>query len=163
MGEMPSCSDDEGAVGTDLALSPFSEELPPWELNVPAMGRRYSHHGKPHRADPCKAKHHSNMQQTTIRFDHVLQEQQRVDVVAPLRKAVQAINRGLDSRSEFYSRMLGQNISWRKALRIGVVLPLLFVAAAVCVAHAPLIAGTSLACSGWIVYRLNQEEKGGEV
>ena len=103
------------------------------------------------------------MQQTTIRFDHVLQEQQRVDVVAPLRKAVRAINRGLDSRSEFYSRMLGQDISWRKALRIGVVLPLLFVAAAVCVAHAPLIAGTSLACSGWIVYRLNQEEEGGEV
>lgn len=104
------------------------------------------------------------MQQTTIRFDHVLQEQQqRVDVVAPLRKAVQAINRGLDSRSEFYSRMLGQDISWRKALRIGVVLPMLFVAAAVCVASAPVIAGTSLACSGWIVYRLNQEETGGEV
>jgi hypothetical protein len=59
--------------------------------------------------------------------------------------------------------MLGQDISWRKALRIGVVLPLLFVAAAVCVAHAPLIACTSLACSGWIVYRLNQEEEGGEV
>ena len=103
------------------------------------------------------------MQQTTIHFDHVLETQHPVDVTAPARKAVQVINHWLDSRSEFYSRILGQDISWRKALRIGVVLPLLFVAAAVCVAHAPLIAGTSLACSGWIVYRLNQEEEGGKL
>ena len=100
------------------------------------------------------------MQQTTIRFDHVLQEQQRVDVVAPLRKAVQAINRGLDSRSEFYSRMLGQNISWRKALRIGVVLPLLFVTVAACGMQAPLASLACTASAGWIVYRLNKEEGG---
>ena len=103
-------------------------------------------------------------QQGTIQFDEALQAQpQRVDVMAPMRKAVQVINRRLDSRSEFYSRLLGQAISWRKALRIGVVLPLLMVAVAVCVVQAPVVAGTSLAASGWIVYRLNQEEEGGEL
>ena len=160
MGEMPSCSDAEGAVGTDLALSPFSKELPPWEQNVPAMGRIYSHHGKPHRADPCTVKRNSNMQQTTIRFDHVLQEQQRVDVAAPARKAVQVINHWLDSRSEFYSRILGQAITWRKALRIGVVLPLLFVTVAACGMQAPLASLACTASAGWIVYRLNKEEGG---
>ena len=103
-----------------------------------------------------------NMQQTTIQFDQVLEAQQRVDVTAPIRKGVQVVNRWLDSRSEFYSRILGQDISWRKALRLGVVLPSLMAAVAVCVTQAPVVAGTSLACAGWIVYRLNQDEKGGE-
>lgn len=102
------------------------------------------------------------MQQTTIQFDQVLEAQQRVDVTAPIRKGVQVVNRWLDSRSEFYSRILGQDISWRKALRLGVVLPSLMVAVAVCVTQAPVVDGTSLACAGWIVYRLNQDEKGGE-
>lgn len=99
------------------------------------------------------------MQQGTIRFDEALQVQQPVDVMAPARKAVQVVNQWLDSRSEFYSRILGQGITWRKALRIGVVLPLLVVAVAVCVTEAPVVAGTSLASAGWIVYRLNQEEE----
>jgi len=38
----------------------------------------------------------------------------------------------------------------------------LMVAVAVCVEQAPVVAGTSLAASGWIVYRLNQEEEGGK-
>ena len=102
------------------------------------------------------------MQQTTIRFDEAMKAQpQRVDVMAPMRKAVQVINRRLDSRSEFYSRLLGQAISWRKALRIGVVLPLLMVAVAVCGVEAPIVTITSLASAGWIVYRLNKGEKGG--
>ena len=101
-------------------------------------------------------------QQGTIQFDEALQAQpQRVDVMAPMRKAVQVINRRLDSRSEFYSRLLGQAISWRKALRIGVVLPCLMVAVAVCGIEAPIVTVISLASAGWIVYRLNKGEKGG--
>lgn len=119
----------------------------------------FSEESKPRRADPCIAKHNSNMQQTTIRFDEALQVQQPVDVMAPARKAVQVVNKWLDSKSEFYSRILGQSISWRKALRIGVVLPLLLVIVAICVIEAPVVAGTSLASAGWIVYRLNQEEE----
>lgn len=103
------------------------------------------------------------MQQTTIQFDQVLQEQSKVDVLAPIRKAVQVVNNWLDSRSEFYSRIIGQTISWRKALRVGVVLPLLLLAVAICGVTAPLVTGTSLASAGWIVYRLNQEEEGGKL
>lgn len=99
------------------------------------------------------------MQQTTIRFDEELQAQQPVDVVAPVRKGVQVLNEWLDSRSEFYSRLIGQGITWRKALRVGVVLPLLMLAVAVCGIEAPVVTATSLAASGWIVYRLNQEEE----
>ncbi len=103
------------------------------------------------------------MQQTTIRFDEALQAQpQTVDVLAPVRKAVLVVNQWLDSRSDFYSRLLGQSITWRKALRIGVALPLLLVAVAVCAIEAPIVTGTSLASAGWIVYRLNQEEEGGK-
>ena len=100
------------------------------------------------------------MQQTTIQFETAA-EVQRVDVKAPLRKVEQVINSWLDSRSEFYSRILGQTISWRRALRIGVVLPLLTVAVVICGVHAPAVTMTSLASAGWIVYRLNQEEEGG--
>lgn len=102
------------------------------------------------------------MQQTTIQFDQVLQEQRSVDVMAPVRKGVQVVNNWLDSRSDFYSRILGQTITWRKALRVGVVLPLLLVAVCICGVMAPLVTGTSLASAGWIVYRLNQEEEGGK-
>jgi hypothetical protein len=45
---------------------------------------------------------------------------------------------------------------------VGVVLPLLMVAVVVCGVMAPLVTGTSLVSACWIVYRLNQEEKGGE-
>lgn len=100
------------------------------------------------------------MQQTTIRFDEALQVQHPVDVTAPARKAVQVINHWLDSRSEFYSRILGQAITWRKALRIGVVLPLLFVTVAACGMQAPLASLACTASAGWIVYRLNKEEGG---
>ena len=87
---------------------------------------------------------------------------QTVDVVAPVRKAVQVVNQWLDSRSVFYSRLLGQSISWRKALRIGVALPALMVAVIICGMQDPLVTGTSLASAGWIVYRLKKEEQKGE-
>ena len=102
------------------------------------------------------------MQQTTIQFETAAPVQP-IDVKAPLRKAVQAINRWLDSRSEFYSHILGQSITWRRALRLGVVLPAAMVAVVACGVTAPLITGTSLASAAWIVYRLNQEEEGGAV
>lgn len=102
------------------------------------------------------------MRQTTIQFDQVLQQQPRVDVVAPVRKAVQVVNQWLDSRSEFYSRILGQSVTWRKALRLGVVLPALTVAVCASAWHAPAATVTSLAGAGWIVWRLNQQEEGGE-
>ncbi len=104
------------------------------------------------------------MQQTTIQFKESLQaEQQQVSIIAPLKEKVQVVNKWLDSRSDFYSRLLGQSISWRKSLRVGVVLPLLLVAVAICGMQAPFITAVSLVSAGWIVYRLNQEEtEGGE-
>jgi len=51
---------------------------------------------------------------------------------------------------------------WKaEALRIGVTLPCLTVLTAACAWQAPLVTAYSLAASAWIVYRLNQEEKGG--
>ena len=100
------------------------------------------------------------MQQTTIQFETAANVQP-IDVKAPLRKAVQVVNSRLDSRSEFYSRLLGQTITWRRALRIGVVLPALTVAVVACGVTAPLATAASLASAAWLVYRLNHEEKGG--
>ncbi len=115
---------------------------------------------KQRRADPVIAKHNSIMQQTTIQFDEQQLVQQPVDVLAPIRKLVQSVTHFLDGRSAFYSQLIGQSISRRRALRIGVVLPALMVAVAMCVASSPLVAAVCLASAAWIVYRLNQQEGG---
>ena len=43
-----------------------------------------------------------------------------------------------------------------------VVFPLSMVVAAVCVEQNPLVSITAMGVSGWIVYRLNKGEKGGQ-
>lgn len=73
-----------------------------------------------------------------------------------------AINKWLDSKSEFYSRIAEFAITRRAAIRLGVVLPLAMIVAAVCVEQAPLVSIVAASVSGWIVYRLNHNEKGGK-
>lgn len=102
------------------------------------------------------------MQQSTINFGEVLPLEQKpatVNIVERVKRGAQVVNHWLDSRSEFYSRMLGEDISWRKSLRVGVVLPLLFVVVFICSAQAPLVTMASLSCAAWIAYRLNAEEE----
>ena len=102
------------------------------------------------------------MQQQTIVFDEV-RSGGTVDVRATIRQKIKSVNLFLDSRSEFYSRMLEEDITWRKGLRVGVVLPCLLIAVAVCALQALLVTVVCLASAGWIVYRLNKEDrKGGE-
>ena len=100
--------------------------------------------------------------QQTITFENRAQERRSIDVLATIRRSVKSLNKWLDGKSEFYSRMLGESITWRKGLRIGVVLPCLFLVVLICTIQAPFITATCLASAGWLVYRLNQEdEKGG--
>lgn len=94
--------------------------------------------------------------QTTIQFETVAQRP--LDVHAPIRKAVRVFNLWLDSPSRFYSRLLGETITWRKALRIGVVLPALMVTVALCGIQAPVVTAVSLASAAWLTFRL---QKGG--
>lgn len=76
--------------------------------------------------------------------------------------AIKSVNNWLDTKSEFYSRVAGFTLTWRVAIRVGIVLPLAMVAAAVCVEQAPLVTVVAMGVSGWVVYRLNKDEKGGE-
>ena len=79
-----------------------------------------------------------------------------------MRSTGRVINQWLDTKSEFYSRVAGFTLTWRVAIRVGIVLPLAMVAAAVCVEQAPLVTVVAMGVSGWVVYRLNKDEKGGE-
>jgi hypothetical protein len=66
-----------------------------------------------------------------------------------------SVNSWLHSKSEFYSRIAGYPVTWIMAIRIGIVLPLLLVIAAITVAKAPVVAVISGLISAWIVYRIN--------
>lgn len=76
--------------------------------------------------------------------------------------AIKSVNNWLDTKSEFYSRIAEFDVTRRVAIRIGIVLPIAMCVAAACVEQAPLVTVAAMAVSGWLVYRLNQDEKGGE-
>jgi len=80
-----------------------------------------------------------------------------------VRSTGREINEWLDTRSAFYSRIAEFEVTRRAAIRIGIVLPMAIVVAVACVEQAPLVSITAMTVSGWIVYRLNKSEKGGEV
>lgn len=98
--------------------------------------------------------------QQVINFE-TTDQVQPIDVRATLQQKIKSFNLWLDSKSVFYSRMLGESITWRKGLRVGVVLPCLFLVVLICTIQAPFITATCLASAGWLVYRLNKEEEGG--
>lgn len=79
-----------------------------------------------------------------------------------MRSTGREINEWLDTRSAFYSRIAEFEVTRRAAIRIGIVLPMAIVVAVACVEQAPLVSITAMTVSGWIVYRLNKSEKGGE-
>jgi hypothetical protein len=66
-----------------------------------------------------------------------------------------SVNSWIHSKSEFYSRIADYPVTWIMAIRIGIVLPLLLVIAAITVAKAPVVAVISGLISAWIVYRIN--------
>ena len=79
-----------------------------------------------------------------------------------VRGLYRSVNRWLDARSAFYSRIAEFDVTRRVAIRIGIVLPIAMCVAAACVEQAPLVTVAAMAVSGWLVYRLNQDEKGGK-
>ena len=79
-----------------------------------------------------------------------------------VRGLYRSVNLWLDARSAFYSRIAEFEVTRRVAIRIGVVFPLSMVVAVACVEQAPIVSITAMIVSGWIVYRLNKSEKGGE-
>ena len=79
-----------------------------------------------------------------------------------VRGLYRSVNRWLDARSAFYSRIAEFEVTRRVAIRIGIVFPLSMVVAVACVERAPIVSITAMIVSGWIVYRLNKSEKGGE-
>ena len=50
---------------------------------------------KPHRADPCIAKHYSNMQQLTLQFEGYADTQQHIDVSTTKRRISEAVAKAM--------------------------------------------------------------------
>ena len=101
------------------------------------------------------------MQQAKINFTEQ-QVRARVSLADKVRGLYRSVNRWLDTRSAFYSRIAEFEVTRRVAIRIGIVLPLAMGMTVACVEQAPLVSIAAMCVSGWIVYRMNQGEKGGE-
>lgn len=101
------------------------------------------------------------MQQPTINFT-AQQVDVRVGLAERVRTVHRVVNAWLDGKSEFYSRLAEFAVTRRAAIRIGIVLPLLMVVAAIAVEQAPVVSLLSASVSGWMVYRLNKGGKGGK-
>lgn len=106
------------------------------------------------------------MQQTSINFEQGYalspSASSRKTLKERIQSAKSSVNKWLDTKSEFYSRIAEFDVTRRVAIRIGVVFPLAMVVGAACAEQAPLVTVAAMAVSGWLVYRLNQDEKGGE-
>lgn len=101
------------------------------------------------------------MQQATINFT-ASEVRRPVSLRERMKSTGRVINEWLDTRSAFYSRIAEFEVTRRVAIRIGVVFPLAMAGGAVCVEQAPIVSITAMFVSGWIVYRLNNGEKGGQ-
>lgn len=100
------------------------------------------------------------MQQATINFT-ASEVRRPVSLRERMRTTGRVINQWLDTKSVFYSRIAEFNVTRRVAIRVGIALPLAMTVGVLCVEQAPLVAIAAMGASGWIVYRLNQGEKGG--
>lgn len=88
--------------------------------------------------------------------------QRPVDIKAWLTGKAQSLSGWYNSRSEFYSRLAGFDVTWKTAVRVNLFTLLVCVTAIVAMQQ-PVVAAVSAACSAWVVYRLNADEKkGGE-
>lgn len=100
------------------------------------------------------------MQQATINF--TAEVRQPVSLRERMRSTGRVINKWIDSRSGFYSRLMGGTVTWRMALRAGVVLPAMMTAVVICGMQAPMVSAVCLVAAGWTVYRLNAGETGSD-
>lgn len=88
--------------------------------------------------------------------------QRPVDIKAWLTGKAQSLSSWYNSRSEFYSRLAGFDVTWKTAVRVNLFTLLVCITAIVAMQQ-PVVSIVSAACSAWVVYRLNADEKkGGE-
>ena len=82
-----------------------------------------------------------------------------VDVAATLRQAKVRADRWLDSESRFYSAIGGFPVTWRKAIRIGIILPSVFFILTGCAAENPMLAASAALSAGWLTYRMKDQSR----
>ena len=70
-----------------------------------------------------------------------------------------SINLWFNTKSEFYSRLCDFSVTRRTVLYMHLGTICLGVSVFAVVSH-PLVAVPAAACAGWLVYRLNNKEKG---
>lgn len=101
------------------------------------------------------------MQQATINFT-AQQVRARVSLADKVRGLYRSVNRWLDARSAFYSRIAEFDVTHRVVVRVNLVGVAIGVTA-VCVEQEPVVSVAAMAAAAWMVYRLNHtSEKGGE-
>lgn len=78
------------------------------------------------------------------------------DVAARVKNACLQVKAWYNSRSEFYSQVMGEQCSWKTAFRVNAI-TLLVIVVAMCAMENLLVTGASLASAGWLTYRLNTD------
>lgn len=76
------------------------------------------------------------------------------------KRAKAMIDGVLDQESKFFSRIMEQSCTLRQGLRAGVMLPLCLMVTVACGVEAPLVTLASIACTGWLTYRVNKDDNG---
>jgi len=103
-----------------------------------------------------------NMQQTSAiqaqEAQRTATDQILADVKSTVTNKAAAINRWLDRKSEFYSRIADFTVTRRTVLRVNLITVCFFVGVAA-VEAAPVASLLSAACAAWTVRRLNRSEK----
>ncbi len=84
--------------------------------------------------------------------------QRPVDIKAWLTGKAQSLSKWYNSRSTFYSRLAGFEVTWKTAVRVNIFTLLICITAIVAMQQ-PVVSIVSAACSAWVVYRLNADDK----
>ena len=99
------------------------------------------------------------MQQATINFT-AQQVRARVSLADKVRGLYRSVNRWLDARSAFYSRIAEFDVTRRVAIRVNLVTMAVLVVI-VAVETAPMAALAAAVSAAWLMYR-SLTKKGGE-
>ena len=98
--------------------------------------------------------------QQVIEFESSPKEQQPIDVRATIQRKIKSLNLWLDSKSEFYSGICEFAVTRRLVIRVNLV-TLCVGLAAIAIEQQPITSVISTLCAGYLVYRINKQEKKG--
>ena len=113
----------------------------------------------PHLTDSGNSQTSCNMQQV-IEFESSAKQQQPIDVRATIQRKIKSLNLWLDAKSKFYSRICEFSVTRRLVIRVNLV-SLCVIVAAVAIEQQPITSVVSTLCAGYLVYRINKQEKKG--